>query len=86
MTVAAIADGIGIAGAAAVLAAYLLLLLDRLARTSLGFLLLNAFGSAGILCSLAFNFNLAATLIEAAWFAVSVYGLARLALKPEPAP
>ncbi len=68
------------------LAAYLLLLINRIARTSLGFLLLNAFGSAGILCSLAFDFNLAATLIEAIWFAISVYGLARLALKPEPAP
>lgn len=72
-----IASGIGVAGAAAVLAAYLLLLLGRLARSDRGFLLLNAVGSAGILCSLAFDFNLAATLIEAAWFGISVYGLAR---------
>lgn len=72
-----IADGIGVAGAAAVLAAYLLLLLGRLTRTDRGFLLLNTVGSAGILCSLAFAFNLAATLIEAAWFAISVYGLVR---------
>ena len=39
--------------------------------------MLNALGSAGILFSLAFRFNLSATLIEAAWFAISVYGLVR---------
>jgi len=81
-----IADGIGIAGALAVLAAYLLLQLGRLARSDKSFLLLNLFGSAGILFSLAFRFNLSATLIEGAWFAISLYGLVRLALRGAPRP
>lgn len=75
-----VADVIGVLGAVAVLAGYLLLQLGRLTRNDKSFLLLNLFGSAGILCSLAFKFNLSATLIEAAWFAISFYGLVRLAL------
>lgn len=73
-------DVVGVLGAAAVLAGYLLLQLGRLRRSDTSFLLLNLFGSAGILCSLAFKFNLSATLIEGAWFAISFYGLVRLAL------
>lgn len=76
-----LADVIGIFGALAVLAGYLLLQLGKLRRGEVAFLLLNLVGSAGILYSLAFRFNLSATLIEAAWFAISLYGLARLALK-----
>ncbi|MGH8274693.1 MAG: CBU_0592 family membrane protein [Gammaproteobacteria bacterium] len=78
-----IADVIGILGAIAVLAAYLLLQLGRLGRNGLTFLLLNAFGSAGILFSLAFRFNLSATLIEAAWLTISIYGLVRRAAGSE---
>lgn len=63
------------------LSAYLLLQLGKLRRGDVAFLLLNLVGSAGILVSLAHRFNLSATLIEAAWFAISIYGLARLALK-----
>jgi len=74
-------DVIGVLGAAAVLAGYLLLQLGRLKRSDRSFLLLNLFGSAGILCSLAYKFNLSATLIEAFWFAISLYGLVRLVLK-----
>ena len=77
----ALANIIGLAGSAAVLAAYLLLQLGRLGRTDLRFLLLNLFGAAGILYSLAFAFNLAATLIEAVWFAISLFGIARHVLR-----
>lgn len=59
------------------LAAYLLLQLGRLERRDWSFLSLNLIGAAGILYSLAFRFNLAATLIEAAWVAISLYGIAR---------
>lgn len=76
-----LADVIGIFGALAVLTGYLLLQLGMLKRGDVAFLLLNLVGSAGILYSLAFRFNLSATLIEAAWFAISLYGLARLVLK-----
>lgn len=79
-------DGIGLAGTAAVLAAYLFLQAGRLGRTDWAFLLLNALGAAGILYSLTFDFNLAATLIESAWLLISLYGmLRRLALvNPRP--
>ena len=76
-----LANIIGLAGSAAVLAAYLLLQLGRLGRTNPGFLLLNLFGAAGILFSLAFAFNLPATLIEAVWFAISGYGIIRYLLR-----
>lgn len=74
---AALANVVGLAGSAAVLAAYLLLQLGRMARTDWAFLLLNLLGAAGILYSLAFSFNLSATLIESVWFAISLYGLVR---------
>lgn len=78
---AAIANIIGLAGSTAVLAAYLLLQLGRLGRTDLAFLLLNLLGAAGILFSLAFAFNLSATLIEAVWFAISLFGITRYLLR-----
>ncbi len=77
----ALANIVGLAGAGAVLTAYLLLQLGRLGRTNLYFLLLNLFGAAGILYSLAFEFNLSATLIEAVWFAISLFGIARYFLR-----
>ena len=76
-----LADSVGLAGAGTVLTGYLLLQLGQLRRKTRTFLLLNLLGSAGILYSLAFRFNLSATFIEAAWFAISLYGLVRLALK-----
>lgn len=74
---ATIAEIVGLIGSAAILTAYLLLQLGRLSRTEWRFLLLNLFGAAGILYSLAFRFNLPATLIEGTWFAISLYGIAR---------
>ncbi len=74
---APIARGIGLAGTAAILFAYLLLQTGRLGRSTWMFLLLNLLGAAGILYSLAFRFNLAATLIESAWFTISFYGIVR---------
>lgn len=59
------------------LAAYLLLQAGRAGRSAWSFLLLNLAGSGGLLYSLAFRFNLAATLIEAAWFLISLYGIGR---------
>ncbi len=76
-----LADSVGLAGATAVLTGYLLLQLGHLRRKNRVFLLLNLLGSAGILYSLAFRFNLAATFIGAAWFAISLYGLVRPVLK-----
>lgn len=44
-------------------------------------LLLNLVGAGLILVSLAFRFNLAAFLMEAAWALVALFGLARLLVK-----
>jgi len=81
MSAAAVANWVGLAGAAGILAAYLLLQAGRLRGQDWTFLLLNLAGAAGILCSLAFRFNLAATLIESVWFAISVYGIGRKLLR-----
>jgi hypothetical protein len=81
-----VANIIGLAGSVAVLAAYLLLQLGRLGRTDLRFLILNLFGAAGILFSLAFAFNLSATLIEAVWFAISLFGIVRYFLRRRTSP
>lgn len=85
MNAAALAEWIGLAGAAAILAAYLLLQSGRLRGQDWTFLLLNLAGAAGILCSLVFRFNLAATLIESVWFAISAFGIARRLLRGRPA-
>ena len=81
MNAAALANAIGLAGTVAIVAAYLLLQTGRLRGRDWSFLLLNLAGSAGILCSLAFRFNLAATLIEAVWFTISLYGIGRRLLR-----
>ncbi len=81
-----VANIIGLAGSVAVLAAYLLLQLGRLGRTDLRFLILNLLGAAGILFSLAFAFNLSATLIEAVWFAISLFGIVRYFLRRRTSP
>ncbi|NKB60333.1 MAG: hypothetical protein GKS00_28840 [Alphaproteobacteria bacterium] len=56
---------------------YLLLQSGRIAATRPLFSILNALGSALILISLAYEFNLAAALVEVFWLAISLYGLVR---------
>ena len=70
-------DAVGLAGVAVILAAYALLQLGRLPAGSSAYSGLNAVGAALVLVSLAFDFNLSATVVEAAWLAISIYGLAR---------
>ena len=70
-------DLAGSAGVVLIVAAYLLLQLERVASTSLLYLLANALGAALILLSLAFDFNLSAFLMEAFWLGISLFGLAR---------
>ena len=45
--------------------------------TGLVYQLLNLFGALGILVSLLGTFNLSVFLLEAAWMAVSLYGIVR---------
>jgi hypothetical protein len=74
-------DVAGTAGVVMIVAAFLLLQLERVASNSLPYLLANAVGAALILLSLFFDFNLSAFLMEAFWLAISLYGLARRAYR-----
>jgi len=60
-----------------ILLGFFLLQAGRLAGTGLVYQLLNLFGAAGILVSLMGKFNLSVFLLEAAWMAVSLYGIVR---------
>ena len=70
-------DLIGNIGVILVLAAYLLLQLERLSATRPPYLVANGLGALLILISLVNEFNLSAFLIEAAWLLISAYGLIR---------
>lgn len=70
-------DIVGLAGTLAILVAFFLLQAGRLAGDSLRYQLLNLFGASGILVSLWETFNLSVFLLEIAWVAVSLFGIAR---------
>jgi paired small multidrug resistance pump len=70
-------DLAGSVGVILIVAAYLLLQLERVGSSGLPYLLANAVGAALILLSLAYEFNLSAFLMEAFWLAISLLGLAR---------
>jgi hypothetical protein len=70
-------DLAGSAGVVLIVAAFLLLQLERVASNGLLYLIANAIGAALILLSLSFDFNLSAFLMEAFWLAISLLGLAR---------
>ena len=70
-------DWVGLLGTAMILLGFALLQAGKLSGTGLVYQLLNLFGAAGVLVSLLGTFNLSVFLLEAAWIAVSVYGIAR---------
>ena len=70
-------DWVGLLGTAMILGAFALLQAGRLSGTGLVYQLLNLFGAAGVLVSLLGTFNLSVFLLEIAWVAVSLYGIAR---------
>ena len=67
----------GFAGVVLIVAAYLMLQLNRLPSTAPVYSLLNAVGAFLVMVSLVFDFNLAAFLMEAFWFLISLIGLLR---------
>ncbi len=73
------ADLAGLCGVAAILSAYALLQMGRLALRAPLYSALNLVGSSLILVSLSVDFNLPSAIIEGAWAIVSLYGLARSA-------
>ena len=74
------AEAGGVLGVGLILVAYAGAQIGRLEPRHAPALALNLVGACLILGSLAFRFNLAAFLMEAAWALVAIYGLARLAL------
>jgi hypothetical protein len=70
-------EAAGLLGLLAILLAYGLLQAGRLQGNALGYQLLNACGALAVLVSLLYAFNLSAFVMQAAWLAVSIYGIAR---------
>ena len=79
-------DWIGMLGTLMVLGAFFLLQAGHIHGNRLAYQLLNLFGAAGILVSLIGSFNISVFLLEAAWVAVSLYGIVRSIRKPSPPP
>ena len=71
-------DIVGTVGVVLVVGMYSLLQLGKISSERLLFSVLNGFGSAFILFSLYFEFNLSAALIEGFWIVASVYGFFRV--------
>jgi len=74
-------DAAGLAGVMMILAAYAGVQLERMQPRRAPALLLNFVGASLVLYSLSADFNLAAAIMEAAWAAIALYGLIRLALR-----
>lgn len=71
-------DWAGYIGVLLVLLAYFLLQARKLQGHKLGYQLMNILGAFGVLLSLTFgSFNWSAFLLEVAWIAIGIYGIAR---------
>lgn len=70
-------DLVGSVGVLLMVIAYLLLQLEKLSGSAVGYLLLNAAGAVLVMISLLFRFNLSAFLMEAFWLLISLYGLTK---------
>ena len=71
-------DWAGYVGVLLVLLAYFLLQARKLHGNKLAYQLMNILGAFGVLLSLTFgSFNWSAFLLEVAWIAIGIYGIAR---------
>ena len=83
-------DFVGFAGVLLVLLAYLALQTQRMRGDGMMYSLLNALGAAGILVPVVYaeHMNYSVLFIEAAWIAISLYGmyhaLKRMTRRPAP--
>lgn len=68
-------DFVGNVGVFLLLAAYLLLQLNKLSSNHLSYSLLNGLGAILIIVSLVFEFNLSAFAIEFFWLLISIVGV-----------
>ena len=79
-------DIAGLLGALGILLAYAGVQMSKLDPHRPPALLLNLVGASLVLVSLIEDFNMAALLLEIAWIAVALQGLAALALKRRSSP
>jgi hypothetical protein len=75
-------DLAGNLGVATILGAYLLLQMQRIDARGPAYSLLNALGAGLVTVSLLVDFNLSALVLEVAWLAISLYGLAVALRRP----
>lgn len=73
-----IADPVGLIGVILLLIAYLFLSTGRWLSDSITYQVNNLLGALLILYSLCFHWNLSSFVIEIAWVAISLIGLARI--------
>ena len=71
-------DWAGLFGVTLILLAYFLLQAERVRGDAIVYQLMNAIGAVLVLVSLLYVFNLSAFVMEAAWLAVSIYGIVRV--------
>jgi hypothetical protein len=74
-------DIAGLVGVAMMVFAYAASALGKLDPTRAKALLLNLIGSALVIYSLAYAWNVSSFVMEAVWFLVAAVGLVRLAMK-----
>jgi len=75
-------DLIGLFGVILILWYYFLLQTGKCTANSLMFSLANLIGSALLLISLWFDWNLSAVIIEIAWFLISLFGVIKTMNQP----
>jgi paired small multidrug resistance pump len=76
-------DVLGNIGVLLILGTYAALQSGRLAADAMSYSVCNAAGAGLITLSLLFDFNLSAFVVEAAWVAVSIYGIVRVVRRRE---
>ena len=79
-------DVAGFIGVLLIVAAYLLLQLDKLPSSSPTYSVLNAAGALLIILSLTFKFNLSAFIVEVFWLLLSLFGLTKSLLSRSDSP
>lgn len=78
MNISLLADIIGMTGTFCIVAAYMLMQLNKIDPKSMVFNLINLVGAILLLISLMVNFNLASVVIEIFWIFASLIGVANI--------
>ena len=73
-------DFIGAIGIVLIIVTYFLLQLDKMKSSELSYSLLNAIGSALVIVSLVYRFNLSAFIVEAFCLLISFVGIIRFVI------